>query len=66
MVESVDGAPSERGEEDFCGEEYDNLYFLIMDLMHDGLTFTDILDVCQGRWSEQIQHLKEHGYLGGQ
>lgn len=52
-------------DEDFCGEEYDNLYFTIMDLMQDGLTFEDILDTLRERWSPQIEQLKAHGYLGG-
>ena len=56
---------SPPSDEEFCGEEYDNLYFLIMDLQQDGLTFPQILETIGGRWDAQIQKLKEHGYLGG-
>lgn len=63
LPEVVESSPD--SEADFGGEEYDNLYFLIMDLQQDGLTMPEILDVLQERWQPQIERLKSHGYLGG-
>lgn len=63
LPEVVESPPD--SEADFGGEEYDNLYFLIMDLQQDGLTMCEILDLMENRWGPQIQKLKEHGYLGG-
>lgn len=58
--------PPPDNEADFGGEDYDNLYFLIMDLQQDGLQMPEILELVGGRWEAQIKHLKEHGYLGGE
>jgi len=63
LPESVNPPPD--SEADFFGEEYDNLYFLIMDLQQDGLGMSEILDLMEDRWGPQIHRLKEHGYLGG-
>jgi phosphoribosyl-ATP pyrophosphohydrolase len=65
MLPNVERSPLDN-EADFCGEEYDNLYFLIMDLQQDGLGMSEILDLMEDRWGPQIHRLKEHGYLGGE
>ena len=64
MLNSPEESPLDN-EADFGGEEYDNLYFLIMDLQQDGLQMPEILELVGGRWEAQIKRLKEHGYLGG-